>query len=211
MKLLYCSSPLHFSRHQLNHTRPERCKQCNKGFPSPKDLQRHDNSVHNCTVKYFCPYEGCSIRLQPENLGHRMTWGGFPRKDHWQKHMKDDHNATRQAVKNFQNNGIPMAVRKEEKWVPIWPNVSVPQVLQSQILDRAAIAEPPTAPLQNFEGTSQCPILIQDQDPPLDLSHFHPLEMLLPNNATTKVRAFVEGSRSIESVVQMLGEGTATV
>ncbi|KAE9367878.1 hypothetical protein N431DRAFT_73956 [Stipitochalara longipes BDJ] len=53
-------------RHQRNHFRPSKFTQCNKGFPSPKDLERHDNSVHNNTVKYFCPHDYCRDALKPE-------------------------------------------------------------------------------------------------------------------------------------------------
>jgi len=38
--------------------------------------------------------------------------------------MKDEHKTTREVVKEFQKNGIPMAVLKEEKWVAILPKDS---------------------------------------------------------------------------------------
>lgn len=49
---------------------------------------------------------------------------GFRRKDHWQKHMKQEHSATRSMVIAVQKQGIPMAVLKDDSWVPVSPKQS---------------------------------------------------------------------------------------
>jgi hypothetical protein len=102
------------SRHQKNHSRPSKCTQCSKRFPSPKDLDRHNNSVHNNTIKYFCPHDYCRDALKPE-MEDWVQWG-FRRKDHWLKHLRTEHQAGREEVMGFQENGIPMAVLKEGVW-----------------------------------------------------------------------------------------------
>jgi hypothetical protein len=84
------------SRHQKNHTRPFKCQQCSLGFPTPKDLERHNNSVHTTTTKYFCPHDYCRDSLRPDQTSI-ITWG-FRRKDHWQKHMRDEHQMNREGV-----------------------------------------------------------------------------------------------------------------
>jgi hypothetical protein len=38
--------------------------------------------------------------------------------------MRDEHQTTREVVKDFQKRGIPMAVLKEGKWVAILPKGS---------------------------------------------------------------------------------------
>jgi hypothetical protein len=102
------------SRHQKNHTKPSQCPQCSKRFPSPKDLDRHNNSVHNNTIKYFCPYDYCRDALKPE-MEDWVQWG-FRRKDHWLKHLRAEHSAGRKEVKYLQEKGIPMIVLKEGVW-----------------------------------------------------------------------------------------------
>jgi hypothetical protein len=103
------------SRHQKNHTRPFKCQQCSLGFPTPKDLERHNNSVHTTTTKYFCPHDYCRDSLRPDQTSI-ITWG-FRRKDHWQKHMRDEHQMNREDVRQLQKDGIPMAMLKDEEWV----------------------------------------------------------------------------------------------
>lgn len=44
-----------------------------------------------------------------------MQWG-FRRKDHWLKHLRAEHGASKNEVKDFQEKGIPMAVMKEGVW-----------------------------------------------------------------------------------------------
>jgi len=93
----WCTNMTH-RQHQKNHLRLFKCKNCVKAFPTPKDLERHDNSIHNNTVKYFCPYDYCrdSARL---NIEEWFAWG-FRRKDHWQKHMKMEHSSCTWRVVN---------------------------------------------------------------------------------------------------------------
>lgn len=66
--------------------------------------------------------------------------------------MKEEHKATREVVKQFQKNGIPMAVRKEEKWVAILPKDSsvVSFELTSSRLQNEEETTP-TAPLRSIE------------------------------------------------------------
>lgn len=116
------------SRHQANHIRPSKCKQCNKGFPSPKDVERHVNSVHNNTIKYFCPHDYCRDALKPQKEDW-VQWG-FRRKDHWLKHLRTEHNATRQEIRDLQTNGIPMAVLKKGLWDVIMPRNVLSVVLE---------------------------------------------------------------------------------
>jgi hypothetical protein len=52
-----------------------------------------------------------------------VAWG-FRRKDHWQKHMKAEHHANRDEVKELQESGIAMAVLKEGIWTPALPKSS---------------------------------------------------------------------------------------
>ncbi|KUJ14423.1 uncharacterized protein LY89DRAFT_138608 [Mollisia scopiformis] len=106
------------SRHQRNHTKPSKCLKCNKGFPSPKDLERHDSCVHNKTVRYFCPDDQCRVSTPG------WSSDGFPRKDHWQKHMKQKHSMSRDLIQALQTQGIPMAVLKDDSWIPVLPKQS---------------------------------------------------------------------------------------
>jgi len=52
-----------------------------------------------------------------------VAWG-FRRKDHWQKHMKAEHHASRDEVKELQGHGIPMAALKEGIWTLALPKTS---------------------------------------------------------------------------------------
>jgi hypothetical protein len=105
------------SRHQRNHTKPSKCLKCNRGFPSPKDLDRHDSCVHNKTAKYFCPHDWCRDSMKP--TADDWLIYGFRRKDHWQKHMKQEHSASRDLIQALQTQGIPMAVLKDDSWIPV--------------------------------------------------------------------------------------------
>ncbi|KAH6712031.1 hypothetical protein BKA61DRAFT_78302 [Leptodontidium sp. MPI-SDFR-AT-0119] len=109
-------------QHQKNHIRPSHCPKCAARFPSPKDLERHDNTVHNNTLKYFCPYEWCrdSIKLELEGW---FVWG-FRRKDHWLKHLRDEHSTSKDEVKALQKAGIPMARLEEGVWVDVLPKAT---------------------------------------------------------------------------------------
>jgi hypothetical protein len=100
-------------RHQKNHFRPSKCTHCKKGFPSPKDLERHNNSVHDNTVKYFCPHDYCRDALKPDMEGW-LQWG-FRRKDHWLKHLRAEHQAGQEEVKALKKE-IPTAVLKDGVW-----------------------------------------------------------------------------------------------
>ncbi|KAE8445131.1 hypothetical protein EG329_013733 [Mollisiaceae sp. DMI_Dod_QoI] len=114
-------------RHEKNHTRSSKCNHCNRGFPSAKDLERHFNSRHKLTIKYFCPYECCRESMGPLQDGEILRsedWGkGFKRKDHWQKHLQDEHKLSRETVGALQKTiGMPpTAVLKDEKWLAVLP------------------------------------------------------------------------------------------
>ncbi|KAH8590041.1 hypothetical protein B0O99DRAFT_635499 [Bisporella sp. PMI_857] len=108
-----------FRQHQKNHTRPAHCPKCAARFPSLKDLERHDNTVHNNTLKYFCPHTWCRASIKLER--NFWFWWGFRRKDHWLKHMRDEHNTKKDEVKQLQELGIPMARLNEGIWVPDLP------------------------------------------------------------------------------------------
>jgi hypothetical protein len=41
---------------------------------------------------------------------------GFSRKDHWLKHLRAEHGASKKEVKDCQEKGIPMTVLKEGVW-----------------------------------------------------------------------------------------------
>ncbi|TVY17601.1 hypothetical protein LARI1_G004896 [Lachnellula arida] len=112
------SSPFS-ARHQKNHIRAVKCDQCKKAFAFQKDLERHKNTVHHLTVKYFCTHGWCRDSIKP-SLDDCILWG-FRRKDHWQKHMRDEHSTNRGAVRAIQKDGIPMAVLKNEAWVAVLP------------------------------------------------------------------------------------------
>jgi hypothetical protein len=121
--ILCRNEPTHYiRRHQIYHLRPYKCNQCGRGFPTPKDLERHDNSVHNNTIKYFCPYDWCRDSVR-QDIEECIVWG-FRRKDHWQKHLKAEHQASVETVKEFQKNGFPVAVLKDEKWAIVLPGSS---------------------------------------------------------------------------------------
>jgi hypothetical protein len=51
-------------------------------------------------------------------LDNWSLWG-FRRKDHWQKHMKSEHQTSRVIIKELQKKGIPVAMLKEGKWVAV--------------------------------------------------------------------------------------------
>ncbi|PVH81221.1 hypothetical protein DL98DRAFT_514856 [Cadophora sp. DSE1049] len=106
-------------QHEKNHIRPSHCLKCTSRFPSPKDLERHENTVHNTTLKYFCPYAGCqeSIHLESE---YWSTWG-FGRKDHWLKHLRTEHSTSKDEVKAVQKAGIPIARLEEGTWIAVRP------------------------------------------------------------------------------------------
>jgi hypothetical protein len=59
-----------------------------------------------------------------ERLGEE-DWGrGFKRKDHWQKHLQDEHNLSRETVGELQRNHVampPTAILKDEKWIAVLP------------------------------------------------------------------------------------------
>jgi hypothetical protein len=115
------------SRHEKNHTRSSHCSHCSRGFPSAKDLERHFNSKHKLTIKYFCPYEKCRESMGPLEDGEILggeDWGkGFKRKDHWQKHLQDQHKLGRETVGALQKNVAmpPTAVLKGDKWFAVLP------------------------------------------------------------------------------------------
>lgn len=51
-------------------------------------------------------------------------WGkGFKRKDHWQKHLQEEHKLSRETVGALQKHIAmpPTAVLKEEKWLAVLP------------------------------------------------------------------------------------------
>jgi hypothetical protein len=70
--------------------------------------------VHNNTIKYFCPHDYYRDSLKMEMEGW-VQWG-FRWKDHWLKHMRAEHHASREEVKGFQQKGIPMVMLKDEVW-----------------------------------------------------------------------------------------------
>lgn len=129
-KAAFNSSPIIFlqrsqtRRHQKNHTRPSRCQQCTKRFPSPKDLERHNNSVHDHTIKFFCTHDWCraSIKLYGPDSQEWFN-SGFSRKDHWQKHMRKDHWASRDFMKDLWKNGTLIARKADGRWIPVFPKV----------------------------------------------------------------------------------------
>jgi len=123
---------LSLRRHEKNHTRSAKCNQCQKAFAFTKDLERHENTVHNLTVIYHCPYEWCRDYIKPA-LDGAMLWG-FRRKDHWQKHMKDKHQTSSQALRSIQRHGIPMMVLKDEIWFAVLPKTS-----QAQLVDPSTV------------------------------------------------------------------------
>jgi hypothetical protein len=125
-----CNKLTPLSRHQKNHIRVSKCKQCNKGVPSPKDLERHNNCVHNCTVRYFCPHDSCT-----EALYGPLDDGGLDRKDYWLNHLRAEHHATREEIKDLQRKGIPMAVRKDGVWSLCSPRNVLSQDPASQGID----------------------------------------------------------------------------
>ncbi|CAG8977504.1 hypothetical protein HYALB_00009338 [Hymenoscyphus albidus] len=111
-------------RHHKNHTRPAQCQKCTKRFPSPKDLERHNNSVHDHAIKYFCTQDWCRDSAQLEGPDSQAWFdSGFSRKDHWQKHMKDDHNASRDFMRDLWKNGTLIARQVDGKWNPVFPKV----------------------------------------------------------------------------------------
>lgn len=87
-------------------------------LPIPKDLERHNNSRHNTTVKYCCPYDTCDNSVESTM---RLEWRGIRRKDGWRKHLKAKHNASDYLIGSFQKKGIPTAVLKENVWVHVQP------------------------------------------------------------------------------------------
>jgi len=109
-------------RHQKNHTKPSKCPKCSKGFPSPKDLERHDSCVHNNTIKYFCPHDWCRDSIKPAS-DDWFNWG-FRRKDHWQKHMRQEHSTATEAMQTLLKKGIPMAMLIDGQWVPVYSKKS---------------------------------------------------------------------------------------
>jgi len=51
-------------------------------------------------------------------------WGkGFKRKDHWQKHLQDEHKLSRETVGELQKTVAmpPTAILKDEKWLAVLP------------------------------------------------------------------------------------------
>jgi hypothetical protein len=52
---------------------------------------------------------------------------GFIRKDDWQKHMRERHNTSREAMQEIQKNGIPTAVWKGKPAVEYFLGVPVPK------------------------------------------------------------------------------------
>jgi hypothetical protein len=104
--LLKHASDRPLSRHELNHSRPAKCTHCDKSFPTPKDLDRHNNSVHDkSTARYLCLHRNCN---RPTS-GWRQCCDsvGFTRKYHWKVHMAEYHHADPAKIKAIQENGIP--------------------------------------------------------------------------------------------------------
>lgn len=71
--------------HKRNHgKRTFVCDECDKAFLNPKDLRRHKKK-HNKdpSQKFYCSTFGCPYKEK-----------GFQRKDHWQRHMSNQHGVT---------------------------------------------------------------------------------------------------------------------
>ncbi|CZR52424.1 uncharacterized protein PAC_02301 [Phialocephala subalpina] len=156
-------------RHEKNHTRSSKCSHCSRGFPSPKDLERHFNSKHKLTIKYFCPYECCRDSMGPLKDGEILggeDWGkGFKRKDHWQKHLQDEHKLSRETVGALQKNIAmpPTAVLEGEKWLAVLPPCisrarKTPAVVSetSKAVAEAEIREIPLGAGSESDGSEDC-------------------------------------------------------
>jgi hypothetical protein len=75
-----------FSHHTRYHTLPHRCLHCISGFATKKELDRHVNSRHDRTEKFYCLVATCKRSL---NGGSH-----FSREDNCKRHMKTKHNVT---------------------------------------------------------------------------------------------------------------------
>ncbi|KAL2064040.1 hypothetical protein VTL71DRAFT_4534 [Oculimacula yallundae] len=120
-------------QHQKNHTRPFHCPSCASRFPSPKDLDRHENAVHNKTLRYCCPYN-CQYSFLSE-IGRDLVTG-FPRKDSWLKHLRERHSTSKDEVKAFQKAGIPIARNEGDGWVLVVPAIVASETKKTE--DRPA-------------------------------------------------------------------------
>ncbi|KAH7416849.1 hypothetical protein BKA64DRAFT_656375 [Cadophora sp. MPI-SDFR-AT-0126] len=131
-------------QHQKYHIRPSHCTKCPRRFASPKDLERHDTTIHNNTLKYFCPYAWCrdSIKLELEDW-YVM---GFRRKDHWLKHLSTEHSASKGEVKFVQKVGIPLGKLEGGTWIAVIPKPSTAD---------GGLAGPSNGDVELVKGASQ--------------------------------------------------------
>lgn len=68
------------TKHQRNHTRPEKCNICDKGYAQNKDLYRHMWKEHRLDaiqqniprVDTKCPVEGCNHRGRSDNVTRHL-------------------------------------------------------------------------------------------------------------------------------------------
>jgi uncharacterized Zn-finger protein len=67
------------------HDKSKTCPTCPESFATTKDLNRHINSVHQTTKRFYCTVARCKYA--------RLAVGGasFARKDNWRRHMRDKH------------------------------------------------------------------------------------------------------------------------
>jgi uncharacterized C2H2 Zn-finger protein len=83
-----------YSRHKKSHIHSKKCPQCEIGFETAKDVNRHINSIHVTTKRFFCTFVKCKYSRSMAGSQGR----GFPRKDNWRRHMKKKHSLSEEEA-----------------------------------------------------------------------------------------------------------------
>ncbi|KAN0110723.1 hypothetical protein V8E51_007110 [Hyaloscypha variabilis] len=73
-----------FSHHCRYHNLPFQCLSCQARQATKRELDRHINSVHNLTEKYYCPVTACTRSLSRDGKP-------FSREDGCRKHVRRRH------------------------------------------------------------------------------------------------------------------------
>lgn len=106
-----CSSKSDFNHHYKNHSRPFKCEACSSSWATSGHLNRHMNSCHKRTEKYYCTVSGCSRSNDPKGEPVLPFW----RSDTCSKHMRKVHGLGKEEAKHCAMDEATAAIRQERR------------------------------------------------------------------------------------------------